>query len=91
MKTSKRKNPKERDSLMEHCIRSWIDTPNQNVSNQLFTEEKDLLCILIENNGEKPNNSILNENIGWFRRVMKEENYYRCELEGKWGYYVSLK
>ncbi len=76
---------------MGHCIRSWVDTPNQNVSNQLFTEEKDLLCILIENNGGKPNNTILNENIDWFRRVMKEEGYYRSELNGDRGYYVSLK
>ncbi len=91
MKMFKKEITKESGCLMERCIRDWIDPPNQNVSKQLFTEEKDLLEILIEGNGEIADTQTINDNLYLLQGVMKDFHYRRMNLDGRWGYFVSLK
>lgn len=87
----KKEITKERGCLMESCIRNWVDPPNQNVSSQLFIEEKELLEILIEGNGEIADPKTINENLYLLQGVMKEFYYRRINLDGRWGYHISLK
>ncbi len=87
----KKEITKESGCLMADCIRCWVEPPTLDVTRPLFIEEKELLEILIEGNGEIADAKTVNDNLSLFHAVMADLRHRRMNLDGRWGYFVSLK